>query len=877
MRARPLPHASASPAPPGPARGLGALWRKTSLRHARNQPWQTLALVAILGLGVGGFLSIQMANRAAVTGFEGFTDAVTGRSTVTVEKAVGAFSAGELGRIRDTVGLRPAEVVPLVEGEAATAGTDPGRPLRLLGVDLVGIQNAPVADSSADLLPPPGEEPGLWSILRDRRSAWVAPEVARREGLSPGETWTIRARGEEHALTVRGVLPPGEGGVSVPPNLVVLDLAAARSLLDRGGVDRVEILVDPELPDAEALRRILAEELAGVGGGAWQVLLPGQQQAAGAQMTAAFRLNLLILSLIALLVGLYLIALGMDAAVVKRRREIGILRSLGLTAGEIRKLWALDIAALALAGTAAGLVLGSLGSQLVVRAVARTVNTLYLETTAASAQLQAGDVAMALLLGLGGGLLAAWLPLRDAASTPPAQVLSAGRFRPGLGLLRRPGLGLVLVVFGLAVLWLPPVPLPAGSRFPVAGYAAAFAWLIGGTLLVAGIVRPVARALAGRRSLPPALRHGFQRLRAASSRHRLAVAGLFVATGMALSMGIMVGSFESTVVRWLNVRFQADVYLSAPDAGGQPGVPFATVEWLEAQPEVRAVLPSARFPVPLEGRTVLLAGARYPDLLEEEEFLWIEEPLPLSAQPADADSFAVVNETFRYRFGKGQGDRITLTTPAGPRTLWIRAVKADYGNDRGLLETDLRALRSWFDIPFYTNAVIHTEPGAPIPLETWRAREMGLQFLRQGELRATALRIFGETFTIAQAIQVLGLGVAFAGLALALLTIIREDAASLRTLRCLGLDERRIAKVLATEGAGLAAVAVLGGLVLSLALAALLIFVINRQSFGWTLLYRLPATEMALQAVAIVATGALVGWLCARSSRARDRPSSPDS
>mgnify|MGYP006273129123 FL=1 len=877
MRDRPDPHDPPAPASPGPARRLGSLWCKTSLRHARHQPWQTLALIAILGLGVGGFLSIQMANRAAVTGFEGFTDAVTGRSTVTVEKAVGPLSREELQRIRSIVGLRPAEVVPLIEKEAATTGEEPARPLRLLGVDLVGIQNAPVADSSGDLLPPPGEEPGLWSILRDRRSAWVAPELARREGLVPGDSWTIRARGAEHDLTVRGLLPPGEGGVSVPPNLVVLDLAAARSLLDRAGVDRVEILVDPDLSDAAALRGALADEVAAAGSGAWQVLLPGQQEAANAQMTAAFRLNLLILSLIALLVGLYLIALGMDAAVVKRRREIGILRSLGLTAAEIRKLWALDIAALALAGTAAGLVVGSLGSQLVVRAVARTVNTLYLETTAASASLQVGDVSMALLLGLGGGLLAAWLPLRDAASTPPAQVLRAGRFRPGLGLLRRPGLGLVLVLLGGAVLWLPPVPLPAGSRFPVAGYAAAFAWLIGGTLLVAGLVGPVARALASLRLPSPTLRHGFQRLRAASSRHRLAVAGLFVATGMALSMGIMVGSFESTVVRWLNVRFQADVYLSAPDAGGQPGVPFATIEWLEDQPEVRTVLPSARFPVSLEGRTVLLAGARYPDVLDEEEFLWIEEPLPRSAQPADADGFAVVNETFRYRFGKGQGDRVTLATPAGPRTLWIRAVKADYGNDRGLLETDLPSLRSWYDLPFHTNAVIHTEPGMPLPLEEWRARYPGLQFLRQDELRTTALRIFGETFTIAQAIQVLGLAVAFAGLALALLTIIREDAASLRTLRALGLDERRIAKVLATEGAGLAAVAVLGGLVLSLALAALLIFVINRQSFGWTLLYRLPVAEMALQAAGIITTGALVGWLCARAARARERSRSPES
>ncbi|MGF1452918.1 MAG: ABC transporter permease, partial [Opitutales bacterium] len=412
--------------------------------------------------------------------------------------------------------------------------------------------------------------------------------------------------------------------------------------------------------------------------------------------------------------------------------------------------------------------------------------------------------------------------------------------------------------------FLPPATLPDGGSFPVGGYVAAFASLLGATILIATAIGPIASGLVPRLSHLPEVQHGLQRLRAASSRHRLGTAGLLVATGMALSMGIMTHSFERTLIRWLDVRFQADGFLFAPQSGGREYVPEEAISWFASQQEVDTVLPTSRFPVAFGGGTIQLEGAPYPEYLTRQQFLWLDEPRGTARIPPGADGSAIVSETFRYRFGLSTGDRVELETPDGRKQLWISGVKADYGSDRGLLQIGLDNLQAWYDLPGYTNATLYLNTDTELPLDTWQAQWPGLGLLSQAGLRETVLRVFNETFTVARGVQFLGLGVAFIGLALAMFTLIREDQASLRTLHALGLPRSRIARVLAAEAAGLAGIAGIGGLVLSLGLGALLVFVINRQSFGWTLQYELPWVNLLTQVLGIVVAGAATGALCGR-------------
>jgi putative ABC transport system permease protein len=219
-------------------------------------------------------------------------------------------------------------------------------------------------------------------------------------------------------------------------------------------------------------------------------------------MTRAFRVNLTILSLLALLVGLYLIFQALDGAVVRRREEIGILRSLGVEERCIRRVWLLEAACLGIAGGTLGALLGWAGAQFSVRLVGRTVNALYYSTSLQYARLDWGELAAALLLAVAASLLAGWIPARAAARTPPAQILIRHALAPpGMQFWRKEWLGAVMLVVGFVLVLLPPLRFGGGVRFPLAGYLAGLCWIIGGgissgwTLRTPGAAHPAGGAL----------------------------------------------------------------------------------------------------------------------------------------------------------------------------------------------------------------------------------------------------------------------------------------------------------------------------------------------------------------------------------------------
>jgi putative ABC transport system permease protein len=862
------------PSAPAPSLGTGlALWRRLTMRHWREDRWATLLLLLLLSLGVASYLSVRLANRAAVDGFALFHQTLQPRSDWVLRSPVGRLPVERLSELRGHFGLAPAGLFPLLETSATripddepeTAGP-PARTIRVVGLDLVALGTAGESllaeveagpDDFLDGDPPP---------------VWVTAQVAEAWQAGPGTRVTLRFNTRPVRVTVAGLLPARTPAGEPPPWLAVMDLPALQTAAGLDGlVDRVEVI----LPSGEAWREAVAKAGEALRADPrWSLATPEEEGDRGLEMTAAFRLNLTILSLIALLVALYLIAQALDAVVVRRRQEIAILRSLGLTPGMLRRLWFAEFLTLGLAGSLGGLLLGWGLAQGTAGAVAQTVNQLYFQTEHSGAVgLRAVDALLALLLGVGGSLLAGWLPLRDAAGTPPAQILAAGNFSPGFGVLRRPGWGLGLVLFG-ALLWpLPPLPLAGGARFPLAGYLTALCWLVGGTLLLGGGFRPLAAILRPFDGAFPTLRLARARLADTTSRHRLAAAGLFVAVTMAGGMNVLVGSFARTMEDWIEVRFQADLYLSSAATGGA-GAEFLlepdTVAAVAALPSVAEADPFRFLPLELEGRRTYLGASRHELLDNLQPVLWLVSPRAPGTAPEGVEGRALVNEAFVARFGLGADATVTLPTPTGPRLLWIRGVFADYGNEQGLLWIDWKDFRAWFGSEAATTLSLFLHPGTD-PLAVAGELETsfpGLAVRDNGTLRTLVRRIFRQTFAITEALQLIGLLVAMGGLALALGNLLRESRRELHTLRALGLRRGEIARATAWEGAGIAALGIAGGLPASLGLGALLVFVINRQSFGWTLRFDPPWAEFGLLAVLTLglalAVGAWVGWRHAR-------------
>ena len=478
------------------------LLRRCSLRHWRMAPRQSLLLVGILALGVAVFVAVRLANHAAVASFTHFTDTLTGQSDWIIQPAAGTLPESVLPELRAALGPRPVHLFPVVESTAARVRrTDEsanfGRTTyTLLGVDLVAVANLARAQTpnAAYFGQTTGDPADFWAAFRAGPQIWLSRAFAAT--LGDARTLDLVINEQVHALPIAGLIPTAKDAPRVPANLILLDLPQLQLLAGKPGrLDRVEFLVEPG-PRADERRdelRALLEQL-GATGERWTVTSPGARRETAATMTRAFRLNLTVLSLIALLVGLYLIFQALDGAVVRRRSEIAILRSLGVEEGTIRRAWLAEAAVLGLLGGAFGLLLGWAGAQLSVRAVGQTVNALYYATTVESAGLDAGEIALGLLLGLVASLVAGWWPAREAARTPPAQVLVRSAVAaPGHVALRSAWLGVALVAAGVLCAQLPPVRFAGGGRFPLAGYLAAFLWIFGGGVLCGFLLPAVAR------------------------------------------------------------------------------------------------------------------------------------------------------------------------------------------------------------------------------------------------------------------------------------------------------------------------------------------------------------------------------------------------
>lgn len=879
------------------------LLRRFSWRHWRETPGQTLLLIVILALGVAVFFSIRLANRAAVASFQHFTDLVTAENDWVLQAPAGDLPVALLPTLRQRLGAEPVHLIPVLE---STATRPPGPAMdaigsretfRLLGVDLIGIQNpsreaaraagswfGAERDRAVGTRVGEGgtaEAGGVWKALRDGRSVFPSAALAARDRLEVGDGLPLVINEQIVTLHVAGILPELEGQPAAPPTLLVMDIPALQDLTGRSGrVTRIEVRVEPgprEAERREAVRTLLEQAAREPGpGSGWGVSSPSERRQAGAVMTRAFRLNLTILSLIALWVGLSLIVQALDGAVVRRRLEIGVLRSLGVEERYIRGAWLVEAAVLGVLGGLVGVVLGWGGAQLAVRWVGRTVNTLYYATGTQSAALSLGEVAAALGLSVAASLAAGWWPARAAARIPPAQVLVRhGAGAPAGWVFRHPGFGLALLAAGVVLAQLPPLRWSGGVRFPLGGYGAALLWIAGSSLLGGRVLAWTAagvRRLGGTLAI---LRLASSQVRTPSSRHVLATASVVCAVAMTAGMGILVGSFERTMEGWITRTFQADLYVSS--AGAQSASTDNRMSpdcWrtLVADPEVAEANVLHAGEIQLPGGTTILAGGDLGFMRRHTDLAWVEAPLGADGEfdresgPPGGPAGALASESGAERFRWRRGDVLEIPTPAGPKRVRLLGIFADYGNERGSLVIDRRQFTDWFQTDHASSVMVRlNDPGSADAVRArWLEAFPGLQVFTQGHLRGEVLRIFRQTFAITYALEIIGLAVAVLGLAMSLASIVLERRAEWDTLRALGMRTGELSAMTAAEGAMVAGGGLLTGLAVSLALGWLLIRVINKQTFGWTLQMAIPVLPLVFLALLVLAAALGVGWFTGR-------------
>jgi putative ABC transport system permease protein len=816
------------------------LLRTLILRPLRRDLLRTALTILSVALGVAVVVAIDLAGDAATGSFRSSVATLAGKTDLEI-LANGGIDERSMGRLSALP--FDARFSPGIEAQAALPGIGS---VPLYGFDLVG-------GAGAHPSRPAGQQEDLAHAIL------VSRALADRLRAAPGSPLTLTLAGRSWTFSVAGTIDAASS------EFLVLDIAAAQQALNRHGrLDRIDVTVSP----AEDFSRV-EQAIRAVLPPSYLVEKPGARSDENQRMLRAFRWNLRVLSYISLVVGAFLIYNTVSISVVRRRAEIGTLRAIGASRATVMALFLAEALLFGVAGAAMGVVLGRLLAGACVRLIADTVNALYTTSRPAPIVLTGSEALIALVTGVLVALASAFAPAREAMDVAPTEAMSRGAHEHRARLRWRRGLAWAAVFAVLAAALSQARPL---AGYPVGGYAAALLAVASAAMAAPAMVLAVnrgTRAVVSRRV--EGLLAG-RSLAASLSRTSVVVAALATAIAMMASVGIMVGSFRETVALWLDIQLRADLYV-------RPAVPSAAGEYPALAPEVPAILRSTR-------------GVAAVDLFHALEFHYRGERATLGAGNLDVvrrygrlrflpgenrdailrslpgQDRAIVSEPFANKHGVRVGDRLAVNIGDRNITLTVAGIYYEYSSSQGYVILDRSTLLKYLPNQPATNAAVYLSPGAATQSVQrqlqLRTSGYGVSIAPNQELRRVSMAIFDRTFAITWALEAVAILVAMLGAANSLLALVLDRRRELGLLRYLGASGSQIRRMILTEAGFLGLLASLLGLALGLALSLLLIFVVNKQSFGWTIQFHPPGDLLAGALLLVWCVTVLAGLYPAR-------------
>jgi putative ABC transport system permease protein len=326
---------------------------------------------------------------------------------------------------------------------------------------------------------------------------------------------------------------------------------------------------------------------------------------------------------------------------------------------------------------------------------------------------------------------------------------------------------------------------------------------------------------------------------------------------------------------WVSQTLQADLFVS-PGVRPRPGAEHTlspdVVSAVKAQPAVLAADAFRNMDLDYEGHLVVVGSGDFGILLRHGSLLFKDPSDGRAAlQSAIGSDALVMSESFAFRYGKRRGDSITLQTPSGPRGFMVAAIYYDYTSDRGVIVMDHGTFRRHFGVLPPTGMTVYLKPGA----DPDRVRDDTLTSIGEGHrafiytnrsLRTEVMRIFDSTFAITYALEVVAVFVAMMGVAGTLLTLVLERRRDLVLLRLIGASFRQVRRVVVLEAVLIGAASQAVGVAVGFALSFVLIYVINVQSFGWTIQFHVPWLFLAQSTAVVIVGTALAGFFPAREA-----------
>jgi putative ABC transport system permease protein len=803
------------------------LLRLFNLRHLRRRRLATALCLLGIAIGVAVMVAIDLANENAMLSFRRTVDAVTGQTTHQLTGVAGGIPDSLAAAIISTPNLSAAPVIEYVVA-CREANKDA---LHLLGVD--PFKDAAFRDYTGFAAPQDSAlrilDATLLDFLTKPGAALVSAPFLQKHGLAAHDTLHVLVGSDWREIFIAGTITDELLARMGFDNLALMDISTAQEVLSRvGHIDRIDLRADAD--QIAVLQTKLPAAL--------KITTPAGRTRRVEDMLRSFRLNLTALSFLAVLVGMFLIYNTMMFAVIHRRKQIGILRCLGVTPRQIVGNALSEAFGLGVIGASLGIALGIFLAQYTTAAVSSTISQLYVFLKVEGVQLEWPILLRTFGLGILTTFVASALPAYEAATVSPAVAVRrsalesrAGKFAPWLTVFG------MLLLFLAFVLYLYSESFWGGLGVALGVSLAAICFTPWLTLLLARALSPVSRRLAAQPGLLAT-----RSIRAALSRTAVAIAALMLALAMVLGMRLMITSFRATVTAWVNTFLEGDIYLSSSG--------FATARWeatmspdfiryLRDQPEVEAINPYGVTPFVYRGKAIYLVAINAEVIKDRLPFLFA------GGRPGEnwqgmLNGGVFVSEMFARRFQKSAGDTLHLQTQEGTAVFEVAAVFVDYSFDLGQVMMDHRVFAQRWGPSRVNSLSVFLKPGVntaeyAAALRRAAVGKFAVQVASNRELRDAILNTFDQTFRITYVMQLLAGLVAFIGIISAVMSLLIERTRELGILRAVGMSLRQLRSMIFLESGLMGTFAGLIALPAGTVLAVVLVYVINLRTFDWTI------------------------------------------
>lgn len=838
------------------------LWWTVFAGYARRHRLRTTVQILAIAVGVALGLAVGLINTAALAEFEAALRQVNGEADAVLEGSRGGFAESLYGRVAADPGVALAS--PVLATEVLVPHHDAR--LTIIGIDVLRAGGITPA-----LLPDPGATADTrFALFED--GIYLSPAALARFKVQPGDTLAVQAGDRQLRLSVRGTLPGARPGQLVG----VMDLGFAQWRLGRlGTLTRIDLRLHPGVTVGELRHRLALP--AGV-----VLTVPGTAGRRLSNLSRAYRVNLNVLALVALFTGSFLVFSLQVQGTLAQRSQLAYLRAAGVTARELQSLKLAESAAIGVIGSALGILLGIAAAHGVLELSGGSLGGDPGSGIGAGAggvrpQLPV-PVAMALgywVLGITAAMAGGLVPARQAARTAIAPAMRAGAEENALPPAGRAGAGWWLLAAAALLVWLPAI-----GGLPVAAYLAIGCILIGVITLQPHLASatfiPLASAV---RQSPasarwPLLWLATSRLAGAPGSTAIGMAGIVASVSLMVAMATMVSSFRGSLEDWLGRVLPADVYVRVGTFSSDAWFSTTDQHTITRHPGVAraefwrvtsVVLAPDRAPVAIIARAVDPARAG--------------EQLPLTGAarvPApDAPPPIWVSEAMTELYGIRPGTVFELPLAGKPARFTVAGVWRDYARQFGSVIVRLpdyarltgdqarNEAALWLTAGTQATTVIH---------DLRAAMPSGgvLEFNTTGAIRARSLEIFDRSFTVTYALELAAILIGLIGVAATFSAQALARRREFGMLRHIGVSRAQVLRLLALEGTLATAHALIIGLGTGLLISLILIRVVNRQSFHWTMDFRTPPGLLAALGISLLACAVLTAVLAGRRATGLD-------